>query len=129
MNDRKMLRVGLGGAAVSLLCCFTPILVILVAGVGLSVVIGWLDHILFPLFFTFMGVAAYALYLRAGRTGPTPTLMILVAVGGFSALIVWLEFNYALRLSFAAAAALAAYGYYLHRKRGGTPASPAETPT
>ena len=68
MNDRKMLRVGLGGAAVSLLCCFTPILVILVAGVGLSVVIGWLDHILFPLFFTFMGVAAYALYLRAGRT-------------------------------------------------------------
>ena len=35
MADRKLLGIGLLGAAVSALCCFTPVLVLLLAGLGL----------------------------------------------------------------------------------------------
>ncbi len=123
MNDRKMLRIGMGGAMITAVCCFTPLLVILVAGVGLSAIVGWLDYALFPLLFASLGLVAYALYLRAGHAGPAPKPLIVAAVVALSALIVWLEFRFALRISVAAAAVVAGYALYLHRKR---PASPAE---
>ncbi len=72
MNDRKMLRVGLGGAVFSLICCFTPLLVILLTGVGLSAMVGWLDYVLFPLLFASLGLVAYAYYLR-GKQDKTPS--------------------------------------------------------
>ncbi len=127
MNDRNMLRVGLGGGAIAAICCFTPVLVILLAGAGLSAIVGWLDYALFPLLFASLGLVAYALYIRAGRAGPSPKALVVVAVAGLSALIVWLEFRFALRLSIAAAAAVAAYAFYLHRRQGKTPAGPRES--
>jgi ABC-type Fe3+ transport system permease subunit len=39
--------------------------------------------------------------------------VIVVAVAAFSALLFWLEFRYALRISIAAAVAVAGYAYYL----------------
>ena len=60
-----------------------------------------------------MGLVAYALYLRSGRKGPSPTVAILVVVAALSALLFWLEFKYALRISIAAAIAVAAYAYFL----------------
>ena len=97
------------------ICCFTPVLVVLAAAVGLSALVGWLDYALFPALFSFLGVTAYALYLRAGRAGPPPKAAIVAAVIGLSALIIWLDFRLALPLSLAAAAALAGYGLYLRR--------------
>ncbi len=112
-KDKKLLRAGSIGAAVAAICCFTPALVVLVGFAGLSAIVVWLDYGLFPILFASMGLVAYALYLRAGRTGPSPTAAIVAAVVALSALLFWLEFRYALRIAVAAATAVAAYAYYL----------------
>ena len=113
MNDRKLLRTGIAGSAIAAVCCFTPALVVLFGFAGLSAFVGWLDYGLFPMLFASMGVVAYALYMRFGRKGPSPKAIIIVAVVALSALLFWLEFRYALRISIAAAVAVAAYAYYL----------------
>ena len=113
MNDKKFLSTGVVGTIIAALCCFTPVLVVLVGFAGLSAIVGWLDYGLFPILFVSMGLVAYALYLRSGRISPSPTAPIVAAVVVLSALLFWLEFRYALRISIAAALAVAAYAYYL----------------
>ncbi len=61
MDDRKLLGVGLVGALVTALCCFTPVLVVLLTAVGLSAVIGWLDTVLLPALAIFVALAVCAL--------------------------------------------------------------------
>ena len=112
-KDRKLLRTGSLGTAIAAICCFTPALVVLVGFAGLSAIVGWLDYGLFPMLFASMGLVAYALYLRSGGIGPSPKAIIVILVFALSALLFWLEFNYALRISIAAALAVAAYAYYL----------------
>lgn len=41
-------RVGVIGAVVAAVCCFTPVLVVLVTVVGWSAIVGYLDYVLFP---------------------------------------------------------------------------------
>ena len=67
MNDRTLLRTGIIGSAVAVVCCFTPALVVLVTAVGLSAVVGYLDYVLFPALGVFLAITAYALYLRSKR--------------------------------------------------------------
>jgi len=64
MNDKRLLGIGLGGFGITAVCCFTPLLVILVTTVGLSAVIGWLDYVLFPAMGVFVAITCYALWLR-----------------------------------------------------------------
>jgi len=64
MTERGLLRVGICGAAVAALCCFTPVLVVLLGAVGLSAVIGWLDYVLWPALVLFLGLTAFALWKR-----------------------------------------------------------------
>lgn len=64
MNDQNLLRTGLIGTAVAALCCFTPILAILLGVVGLSAVMGWLDYILLPALAVFVAITVYALWPR-----------------------------------------------------------------
>ena len=113
MNEKKLLRAGSIGTVIAAICCFTPALVVLVGFAGLSAIVGWLDYGLFPILFASMGLLAYALYLRSGRKGPSPTVVIVAAVAALCLLLYWLEFRYALRISIAAALAVAAYGFYL----------------
>ena len=126
MNDRKLMRTGLIGSTVAAVCCFTPLLVIVVAGIGLSAITGWLDYGLFPALFASLGLTAFALYLRAGRPGASPKTLILIAVIAFSALLFWLEFRYALRISLVAAALVGGYGLYLQRYTDAPPSEAAE---
>lgn len=114
-KEDKMLRTGLVGSVIAAICCFTPLLVIAVAGVGLSAITGWLDYGLFPMLFASMGVTAQALYLRFGTGQPSPKAVIVVAVALLSGVLIWLEFRYALRISLAAALAVYGYWYYLRR--------------
>jgi len=115
MNDEKLLRSGVAGTVIAMLCCFTPVLVILLGFVGLSAIVGGLDYGLFPILFASLGLIGYALYLRSGNKGPSPKIIIIMLVITLSALLFWLEFKYALRISIAATAVVAAYGYYLRR--------------
>ncbi len=115
MNDEKLLRSGVAGTVIAMLCCFTPVLVILLGFVGLSAIIGGLDYVLFPILFASLGLIGYALYLRSGNRGPSPKIIIMVLVIALSAILIWLEFRYALRISIAATVLVAAYGFYLRR--------------
>ena len=64
MSDRTLLGVGLGGSALAAVCCFTPALVLLLAAVGLSAWLAWLDYALLPALVLFLGLTAYALVRR-----------------------------------------------------------------
>ena len=67
MNDRSLLRTGVIGTVIAAVCCVTPALVMLLAAVGLSAGLGWLDYILFPALALFLGLTAIALYRLRGR--------------------------------------------------------------
>lgn len=60
MQPRSLLRTGVIGTVVVLICCFTPVLVLLLGVVGLSAVVGWLDYVLFPALAAFVGITIYA---------------------------------------------------------------------
>lgn len=60
MRD-PLLKFGIVGTVVAALCCFTPALVVLLAAVGLSAVVGWLDYVLLPAMVIFAALTAYAL--------------------------------------------------------------------
>ena len=63
MNDR-LLQIGIIGSVVAALCCFTPILVVLLGAVGLSGIIGVLDYVLLPALVVFLAITGYALWKR-----------------------------------------------------------------
>ncbi len=119
MNDtaqqpgNKLLRQGVIGSLIAAVCCFTPLLVVMFVGAGLSSLIGGLDYVLFPILFASLGLVAYALYLRTGNFGTSPKPVIAILVLAFSVGLIWLEFKYALRISLAAAALVTVYGFYL----------------
>ena len=62
MTHRSLLKVGLIGTVVTAICCFTPLLVMLLGALGLSAVVGWLDVVLVPLLFVFIGIVLYAIW-------------------------------------------------------------------
>ena len=62
MKDPKtLLRVRIIGTTLVALCCFTPVLVILLGVVGLSALTGYLDYVLLPALAIFIGLTIYAI--------------------------------------------------------------------
>ena len=66
MNN-KLLLTGLIGTVFAALCCFTPVLVVLLGAVGLSALLGVLDYVLIPALVFFVALTIYAL-IRRSRT-------------------------------------------------------------
>jgi len=58
----KLLVGGIIGTALAALCCFTPLLVILLGFVGLSALTGYLDYVLLPALVFFIALTLYALW-------------------------------------------------------------------
>ncbi len=69
--NKKLLTTGLIGIVIAAMCCFTPILVILLGAVGLSSFVGLLDYILLPVLGIFVAITIYALVTKARETGVT----------------------------------------------------------
>lgn len=63
-NPKNLLRVSIIGTILVALCCFTPILVILLATVGLAALTGYLDYVLLPALAFFIGLTLYALWRK-----------------------------------------------------------------
>ena len=61
MNNRTLLKTGIIGTIIAALCCFTPVLAVLLGVVGLSAWLGWLDVVLMPSLLVFVGITIYAL--------------------------------------------------------------------
>lgn len=65
MTNNRLLKGGIIGTAVIALCCFTPILVILLGAIGLSAIVGYLDIVLLPALGIFILITLYALWKRS----------------------------------------------------------------
>ncbi|MBE0472636.1 mercury resistance system transport protein MerF [Rhodoferax sp.] len=59
-NPDTLLRAGIIGTVLIALCCFTPILVVLLGVLGLSALTGYLDYVLLPTLVVFIGLTIYA---------------------------------------------------------------------
>ncbi len=68
MGNKTLLRIGIVGSVVTALCCFTPLLVLLLTAVGLSAVLGSLDIVLLPALAIFVSITLYALWQRRNQT-------------------------------------------------------------
>lgn len=69
-KNRRLLGLGLAGALIAAVMCFTPALVILLGVVGLSAWLGWADYVLLPalLLFASVAVIAFVRWTRQARS-------------------------------------------------------------
>jgi len=68
MKKNKLLLFGLGGTLLAAICCFSPLLPIVLTAIGLSGVVGivYTDVVLLPILAVFLLITTYALW-RAKR--------------------------------------------------------------
>ena len=66
-TDRKLIATGVVGTVIAALCCFTPVLVVLLGAVGLSAWLGWLDYVLLPALAFFVALTVFAVWRRQRR--------------------------------------------------------------
>ena len=65
LKHNKLLNFGITGAVIAALCCFTPIISVVLGVVGLSAVVGYLDFMLLPVLVFFVGLLLYAVWKRS----------------------------------------------------------------
>ncbi len=68
MKKSTLLKTGIAGSAIAALCCFTPLLVVLLGALGLSSWVGHLDAVLMPALIFFVGLTFYALMKKKQGT-------------------------------------------------------------
>jgi mercuric ion transport protein len=75
-QNTKLIGIGAVGAVLSLLCCVTPVLAVLLGALGLTAFVAKLDYVLVPVFVACVALITFALVRRrrscAAKT-PEPT--------------------------------------------------------
>ena len=61
----SLLKTGIIGSIITAICCVTPVLGVLATFMGLSVIIPYLDWVLFPALAIFVAITLYAVYKGA----------------------------------------------------------------
>ncbi|RMH50619.1 MAG: mercury resistance system transport protein MerF [Zetaproteobacteria bacterium] len=69
MRPATLLKIGLVGAGVSAVCCFTPLLVVLFSALGLAAWSTHLDVVLQPSLLFFILLTIYGVYRQGMATG------------------------------------------------------------
>ncbi|WP_300519709.1 mercury resistance system transport protein MerF [Aliiroseovarius sp.] len=69
-SSSKLLTTGIVGTVVAAVCCFTPVLGVLLGAVGLSALLGFLDFVLIPALLAFFGITIFALVRRPNISSP-----------------------------------------------------------
>ncbi len=64
MPRSSLLNVGLAGTFITAICCFTPLLVVLLGVIGLTAFTVYLDMILIPALVLFVLITIFALVMR-----------------------------------------------------------------
>ena len=67
MNTTRLLKTGLIGSIIAALCCFTPILAVLLGAVGVGWFVGYLDYVVVPVMVIFLGLIGYAVWRNAEK--------------------------------------------------------------
>lgn len=63
-TSNPWLKTGIVGTGIAVLCCATPLLVILLGVVGLSAFTGYIDYVALPALAGFIGLIAYGLHKK-----------------------------------------------------------------
>lgn len=63
-TSSRLLKTGVVGSSIAAVCCFTPILVVLLGVLGLGAIAGYLDYVLLPVLGLCLAILAYGLYLH-----------------------------------------------------------------
>jgi len=63
-QNTKLIGTGAVGAALSLLCCVTPVLAVLLGALGLTAFVAKLDYVLVPVFVASVALIIFALVRR-----------------------------------------------------------------
>jgi mercuric ion transport protein len=65
----KLVKFGIGGTLLAILCCFTPLLPFVLTGLGLGGLIGALynDAVLLPVLAGFLILTGYAIWRARGQ--------------------------------------------------------------
>jgi mercuric ion transport protein len=71
-QNAKLIGTGVTGAVVSMLCCVTPVLVVVLGALGLTAWVAKLDYVLIPVFVASIGLVIFAV-VRRKRACPTKT--------------------------------------------------------
>jgi len=71
-QNTRLIGAGVVGALLSILCCFTPVLAVLLSALGLAAFVAKLDYVLVPLFVTSIALVIFAL-VRRRRSCPAKT--------------------------------------------------------
>ena len=64
MNDRSLIATGAVGAALVAICCATPLLAVLLGGVGLTAWLAQADYVVMPMLFLGVALVGLGLYRR-----------------------------------------------------------------
>jgi len=62
-KGKNLIKTGIIGTVIAAVCCFTPALVLLLGAVGLPAMVGYLDYVLLPALFIFIGITFYSVFL------------------------------------------------------------------
>ena len=60
MITDRLLKIGIIGAAMAALCCFTPVLVVLFAALGLAAWVAYVDMVLIPSLLFFLALIIFS---------------------------------------------------------------------
>jgi len=71
MSRNPLFVTGLVGSIIVALCCFTPILVVLLGVIGLGALSGYSDYVLLPALAVFLGLTAYGLVRQKQAGDPS----------------------------------------------------------
>jgi len=63
-QDAKLIGTGVAGAVLSMVCCFTPVLAIVLGALGLTAFVAKLDYVLIPVFVASIALVVFALLRR-----------------------------------------------------------------
>jgi len=61
----RLLTTGIAGAIIAVICCLTPVLVVLLSAMGLAALIGYLDYVLLPAMALFLGLIIYGWWTKS----------------------------------------------------------------
>lgn len=64
MTERSLITTGAIGAAVGAICCATPLLAVVLGGIGLSAWLAKADYIVMPVLFLGIALVGLGLYRR-----------------------------------------------------------------
>lgn len=64
-KGNRLLATGIVGSIIAAICCFTPLLVLLLSALGFAAMTGYLDYVLLPVLVIFVGLIVYGWRLSA----------------------------------------------------------------